>query len=99
MPLLSQLREKFPWFPTIDPDACRADLACLNFCPHDVFEWDAKTGRPIVAHPLRCLPGCEICLEGCDTGALSLPSKEEFRLALKKHRRAEKSASNLHSLP
>jgi NAD-dependent dihydropyrimidine dehydrogenase PreA subunit len=99
MPLLNQLREKFPWFPTIDPEACREDLGCLNFCPHDVFEWDSKTGRPIVAHPLRCLPGCEICLEGCDTGALSFPSKREFHLALKKYRHAEKRTSNLRSLP
>jgi len=86
MPVLSHLREKFPWFPTVDPDACRADLQCLNFCPHDVFEWDPKTGRPAVAHPFRCLPGCEICLEGCDTGAISLPTKHEFQVTLKKLR-------------
>jgi len=89
MPLLNHLREKFPWFPTIDSAACRADLQCLNFCPHDVFAWDAKTGRPVVAHPFRCLPGCEICLEGCDTGAISLPTKQEVQTALKKLREAE----------
>ena len=86
MPLLNYLREEFPWFPTIDPEACRRDLQCLNFCPHDVFEWDRKTGRPIVTHPFRCLPGCEICLEGCDTGALSLPTKHQVQVALKKLR-------------
>jgi NAD-dependent dihydropyrimidine dehydrogenase PreA subunit len=81
MPLLSHLRQMFPWFPSIDYDACRKDLQCLNFCPHDVFEWDAKTGRPVGAHPLRCLPGCEICLEGCDTGAISLPSEHDVHAA------------------
>jgi NAD-dependent dihydropyrimidine dehydrogenase PreA subunit len=96
MPLLSNLREKFPWFPTIDVDGCRADLQCLNFCPHDVFEWDAKTGRPIVAHPLRCLPGCEICVQGCDTGAISLPTKREFQETLKRLRDAENKP---HTLP
>ena len=80
------LREKFPWFPTIDADACRADLQCLNFCPHDVFEWDSQTGRPIVAHPLRCLPGCEICLEVCHTGAISLPGKNEVQVTLRRLR-------------
>lgn len=89
MALLNDLRKKIPWFPTIDADACRADLQCLNFCPYDVFEWDPQSGRPIVAHPYRCLPGCEMCLEGCDTGALSLPTKPEFQLTLKKLRRAE----------
>ena len=87
--LLNHLRERFPWYPTIDADACQRDLQCLNFCPHDVFDWDQKTGRPYVAHPLQCLPGCEICLEGCETGALSLPGKREVQLNLKKLRAGE----------
>jgi NAD-dependent dihydropyrimidine dehydrogenase PreA subunit len=91
MTLLNQLREMFPWFPTIDYSACRKDLECLNFCPHDVFEWDAKTGRPIVSHPLRCLPGCGICLEGCHTGAISLPSKHEVHATLERLRGAYQS--------
>jgi hypothetical protein len=41
-----------------------------------------------VAHPFRCLPGCEICLQGCDTGALSLPTKREFQVTFKKLRGA-----------
>lgn len=86
MPLLSYLRERIPWFPSIDRDLCRADLQCLNFCPHDVFEWDPKTGQPVVAHPLRCLLGCQICLDGCDTAAISLPSKDEFHVTLEKLR-------------
>jgi len=79
---LDSLRRKIPWFPEIDYSLCRKDLRCLNFCPHDVFEWDPKSGRPVVAYPLRCSVGCQICLEGCDAGALSLPRKEEFQAAL-----------------
>jgi NAD-dependent dihydropyrimidine dehydrogenase PreA subunit len=86
MALLYHLREKFPWFPIIDAGTCRTDLQCLNFCPHDVFEWDIKTGRPVVAHPLRCLPGCQICVEGCTSGAISLPTKHEFQVTLKRLR-------------
>jgi ferredoxin len=41
-----------------------------------------------VAHPLRCLPGCDICLTGCPSGAISLPTKHEFRVTLKKLREA-----------
>lgn len=87
--LLNHLRERFPWYPTIDADACRRDLQCLNFCPHDVFDWDQKTGRPYVAQPRCCLPGCDICLESCETGALSLPGKREVQLNLKKLRAGE----------
>jgi NAD-dependent dihydropyrimidine dehydrogenase PreA subunit len=83
---LRSLRARIPWFPSIDYDLCRKDLGCLNFCPHDVFAWDPQSGRPVVAHPLRCLPGCTICLEGCDTGALSLPSKDQFQATLERLR-------------
>jgi NAD-dependent dihydropyrimidine dehydrogenase PreA subunit len=84
--LLNDLRKKIPWFPSLDVDACRSDLVCLNFCPHDVFEWDSQSGRPVVAHPLRCLPGCRICVEGCTTSAISLPTKHEFQITLKRLR-------------
>ncbi len=63
MPPFKSLRASIPWFPSIDYDACLKDLKCVNFCPHEVFEWDVDTGRPVVAHALRCLPGCTICLE------------------------------------
>ena len=92
MHFFDHLRENFPWFPRINPDVCLADLQCLNFCPHDVFEWDHETGQPLVAHPLRCLPGCQICVEGCTTGAISLPTKHEFQISLQKLR-ARKSES------
>ena len=98
MTYLKDLREKIPWFPTIDAGECRADLQCVNFCPHDVFEWNPRTGRPMVAHPLRCLPGCQICLEMCDTGAISLPTKEQFRAYMKKLRGTAKKTQSLPTL-
>jgi len=75
------------WFPTINPELCRRDLKCLNFCPYEVFEWERETGLPYVAHPARCLAGCVICLEGCDVGALTLPTGRQIRLRLKELRR------------
>jgi NAD-dependent dihydropyrimidine dehydrogenase PreA subunit len=79
-------REKLSWFPTINYDVCISDLTCLNFCSYDVFEWDEDTGRPIVAHPYRCVPGCQSCAETCRAKAISLPSKEEFRARLRRLR-------------
>jgi NAD-dependent dihydropyrimidine dehydrogenase PreA subunit len=79
-------REKFPWFPTINYDACTRDLDCLNFCVHEVFDWDPATGRPVVAHPYDCVPGCTSCIEVCKAGALSLPSKQQWRSTLRRLR-------------
>jgi NAD-dependent dihydropyrimidine dehydrogenase PreA subunit len=99
MPPFKSLRTRIPWFPSIDYDVCLTDLKCLNFCPHEVFEWDAATGRPVVAHPLRCLPGCTICLEGCDAGALSLPTKSEFQATREKLREKDSKRSTPTPLP
>jgi NAD-dependent dihydropyrimidine dehydrogenase PreA subunit len=83
---MTDLRDKFPWYPTIDYALCTSDLDCLNYCPAKVFEWDKESGRPIVAYPQRCIPGCDICLRGCVTGALSLPGPKEVREALRRIR-------------
>jgi NAD-dependent dihydropyrimidine dehydrogenase PreA subunit len=79
-------RRKLPWFPSINYDACASDLECLNFCPHDVFEWDPDTGRPVVAHPYNCVPGCISCAQACKAQAISLPSQEEFCALLRQLR-------------
>jgi len=90
---LHMRREKFPWFPTINYDVCKSDLQCLNFCPYDVYEWDKDTGRPVVAHPYDCAPGCNSCALSCKAHAISLPSKKEFRATL---RRLRAEARNAH---
>jgi NAD-dependent dihydropyrimidine dehydrogenase PreA subunit len=79
-------REKLAWFPWINYDICLSDLECLNYCQYDVFEWETPTGRPIVAHPYSCLPGCDDCAQRCKAQAISLPSKEELLTALNKFR-------------
>ncbi len=81
-------RHKFPWFPTIDYALCISDLECVNFCPHDVFEWDKETGLPFVARPDDCVPGCDSCAQLCHEKAISFPSQEEFRRAMR-HLRGE----------
>ena len=93
MGVLHLRREKLPWFPTINYDLCAADLECLNFCPHEVFEWDEETGRPIVAHPYDCLPGCDSCRQNCTNHAISFPSKRELRAELRRLREEDQAAT------
>jgi len=77
---------KLPWFPTINYDLCRSDLGCLLFCSQDVFDWDKETGRPIVARPSNCVPGCDLCAQDCVNGAVTLPSKTKVRAMIRKLR-------------
>lgn len=79
-------RHKFPWYPTINYGVCTMDLQCLNFCPYEVYEWDPETGRPLVAHPNRCVPGCDACAQDCRRGAISFPTPEEFRATMRQLR-------------
>jgi len=76
-------REKIPWFPTIDFDACIADQECVNFCRNDVFVWDELKNRPQIAHPLKCVVGCDACAQICPVEAISFPSKDELRKTLR----------------
>ncbi len=78
--------KKLAWFPTINYGVCAADLGCLNNCPYGVYEWDAATGRPLVAHPDKCHVGCDICFQNCTNHAISLPSKREFRAMIRRLR-------------
>jgi NAD-dependent dihydropyrimidine dehydrogenase PreA subunit len=61
-------------------------LECLNFCPAAVFDWDPATGKPVVARPFDCIPGCRSCAEKCKAKGISLPGKKEVATALKRIR-------------
>ena len=87
-------RERFPWFPTLNGDVCLADLECLNFCPAGVFDWDPATGKPVVARPYDCIPGCRTCAEKCKAKGISLPGKKEVAAVLKRIRAEDGFPSN-----
>ena len=68
-------RDKIPWFPKIDFDACIGDQECVNFCKNDVFVWDELKNRPEVIRPLNCVVGCDACSQICPAEAISFPSE------------------------
>ena len=79
-------RQRFPWFPTLKGGECLLDLDCLNFCPANVFDWDPATGKPVVARPFDCIPGCRSCVENCKGKSIALPGTKEVAAALKRIR-------------
>lgn len=84
MPNLKVPREKIPWFPTVNYDACIHDRECIEFCKNNVFDWNEVSGVPIVARPYNCVVGCDACAAICPSGAISFPPMEEFKATLRK---------------
>jgi NAD-dependent dihydropyrimidine dehydrogenase PreA subunit len=76
-------REKIPWYPTINYDACINDQECLNFCKNDVLSLDAESGRVVVTQPNNCVVGCDSCAQICPVDAIAFPDKEELRITLR----------------
>ena len=48
----------------IDKDMCNSCKTCVDACFVDVYRWDAKEERPIVAYPEDCV-GCLACEVAC----------------------------------
>lgn len=77
-------REEIAWYPTIKPDLCNGCGDCKVLCKPGVFELGEPdpTGihRPklVVGHPYNCLVLCDRCVPICTSGAITMPSKEEF---------------------
>jgi NAD-dependent dihydropyrimidine dehydrogenase PreA subunit len=79
-------REQVPWYPTIDVDACLGDRACVDFCKNEVYRWDEGAGRPVVEHPFNCVLGCSACADICPAEAITFPTREELRIAMRRLR-------------
>ena len=76
-------RERIPWFPRIDFQACIGDQECVKFCKNGVFLWDELKNRPEVICPLNCVVGCDACSQICPAEAISFPSKDELRQTMR----------------
>jgi len=84
MPKLRVPREKIPWFPTIDAEACIGDREWYDFCKNGVFAWDEEEDRPRVVNPYQCVLGCDACAQICPANAISFPTLDELREAMQR---------------
>ncbi len=76
-------RDRIPWWPTIDAEACNGCGACLEECPNGVFAADDEEGKMRVVAPMQCVVLCDKCAPGCPTQAISFPDKGETRRLLR----------------
>jgi NAD-dependent dihydropyrimidine dehydrogenase PreA subunit len=87
-------REEIKWYPTIDFSKCNGCKLCTQVCSgagHDVYGFDERNQRPIVAKPAHCLVGCKACGRVCPFEAITFPSKDELKQRLIELREKYKS--------
>jgi NAD-dependent dihydropyrimidine dehydrogenase PreA subunit len=55
----------------IDRDKCNSCKTCMNSCFVDVYRWDDKEDRPIVAYLRDCV-ACFACEQNCPEQAIEV---------------------------
>jgi NAD-dependent dihydropyrimidine dehydrogenase PreA subunit len=58
------------WYPIIDYPVCAECGACINKCPHGVYDI-AKVPSPVVLRPDNCVDHCHGCGNLCPQGAIT----------------------------
>lgn len=77
------LREKIPWYPTIDNDKCIGCRTCIEFCRNAVLEFDEQENKARVRSPYSCVVECSTCGRLCPSGAISFPDPDAFGALIK----------------
>jgi NAD-dependent dihydropyrimidine dehydrogenase PreA subunit len=76
-------REAIAWNPRIDKNKCVGCGMCVTTCGRDVFDYDLKDKKAVVAKPLQCMVGCTSCQVWCVYGAISFPDPQRVRNFIK----------------
>ncbi|MGB9591167.1 MAG: aromatic aminobenezylarsenical efflux permease ArsG family transporter [Candidatus Kryptoniota bacterium] len=58
-------RSKIKWNPTVDKSKCVGCGMCITGCGRNVYDWDSKENKSVVARPNNCLVGCVTCSNTC----------------------------------
>ena len=53
----------------VDKKRCNGCKRCYDMCPEDVYAWDDKEKKPVVAYPEECWT-CGICWAECPKRAI-----------------------------
>lgn len=77
-------RTKINWNPKIDKEKCVGCGMCVTSCGRDVFDFDKKNNKSVVARPLQCMVGCSSCESWCIFTAISFPDKQYVKDLIKK---------------
>jgi NAD-dependent dihydropyrimidine dehydrogenase PreA subunit len=65
-------------------------MACVDFCPHDVFEIrENEFPKLIVKNPANCVVFCRICSKTCGPDAIEFPDRNKTAAHIKDVRKGD----------
>jgi NAD-dependent dihydropyrimidine dehydrogenase PreA subunit len=79
-------RDKIRWNPKIDEKKCTGCGMCITSCGRDVFDFDKKKNKSVVARPNQCMVGCTSCETWCIFNAINFPDKQYVKDLIKKEK-------------
>lgn len=71
-------RDRIPWYPTIDAEACSGCRTCIEFCKNNVLDFDEIKNKAKVVHPFNCVVECSTCGRLCPSEAIHFPEERDF---------------------
>jgi len=77
-------RLEIDWYPKIEEGKCVGCGMCVTSCGRNVFDFDFKRNKALVAQPNNCMVGCTSCETWCVFDAISFPDKEYVKGIIKK---------------
>lgn len=72
-------RTKIDWYPTVDEQKCVGCGMCVTTCGKNVYDYDWKRKKAVVARSIQCLVGCTSCMSWCLFGAINFPEVKIVR--------------------
>jgi len=79
-------RTEIPWYPEIIEDKCIGCELCFVSCGREVFDFDDKKRKAVVARPFNCMVGCSTCATICPSMAIDFPARELIQRIEKEHK-------------
>lgn len=76
-------RGEINWHPTIDETKCRGCGMCVTSCGRNVFDFDEKKNKAVVARPNNCMVGCTSCEVWCVFNAISFQDRQYVKNLIK----------------
>jgi NAD-dependent dihydropyrimidine dehydrogenase PreA subunit len=91
-------RKEIDWYPKIIEESCIGCGLCYLTCGRDVYDFDFKNKKPVVARPYNCMVGCNTCGMICNQDAIEFPSLGFLRKIIKANKVVSRARKKIRGI-